>query len=101
MKIEIRAGKGAVSDRMRTRIERRLALVLARFAGRIKRVIVRFSKVNPGSATLCRLEVILEPRTVEVEEIDADLYAAADHAAGHAARSVARLFQRDRSGPQE
>ena len=99
-KIQIRHHDVVISDVLRVHVERRLGLALARFADRIGRVIVRFSQAD-GDAEVghkrCQIEVGLRPQRVDVEDTDIDLFAAVNHATDRAARSVARVFEREQS----
>ena len=98
MKIHIRKTNVEISDVLRTHVERRLGLALARFAHRIGRVIVRFSHADgegKGSDRCCEIQVGLRPVRVQVEDIDQDLFAAINHATDRASRSVARALERE------
>jgi len=99
MKIRLTARKVALTDRLRVHVKRRLALALGRFGERIDRVSVRFTGTDADrgpSQTQCRIEVELHPRSVSVEDVDADLFAAADGATDRLSRSVARALERER-----
>lgn len=93
IKIRIPQSDVDISDILRIHVERRLGLALGRFADRIGRVIVRFSYADGeanGTHKRCQIEVDLRPRRVDVEDTDADLFAAVNHATERATRSVAR-----------
>jgi putative sigma-54 modulation protein len=97
-KIEIQQRDIEITDVLRTHVQHRLGLALGRFADRIGRVIVRFSYVDrhPNDADKrCQIEVSLRPQRVDVEDTDADLFAAVNHATDRASRSVARALERD------
>jgi ribosome hibernation promoting factor len=99
IKIHIRNHDVDITDVLRIHVERRLGLALARFADRIGRVMVRFSHADDdGSAghKRCQIEVGLRPQRVDAEDIDADLFAAVNHATDRASRSVARALERRR-----
>jgi putative sigma-54 modulation protein len=99
-KIEIQQRNIEITDVLRTHVKDRLGLALGRFADRIGRVIVRFSQADhdQGRADMrCQIEVGLRPWSVDVEDTDADLFAAVNHAADRASRSVARALERERS----
>ena len=98
IKIQIRKTNVETSEVLRTHVERRLGLALARFADRIERVIVRFSQADAqrkGSYKCCEIEVGLQPVRVQVEDVDQDLFAAVNHATDRASRSVARALERE------
>jgi ribosomal subunit interface protein len=98
MTIRLTARNVALTDRLRVHVRRRLALALGRFGERIDKVSVRFMGIDTGRApsqTRCRIEVELHPRSVSVEDVDADLFAAADGATDRLSRSVARAFERE------
>ena len=98
MKVQIRERGGSVPERLRVHIDRRLGFALSRFGQRITRVTVHFSdgKGARSAETLCRIEVTLASRKVHVEDTNDDAFAAVDHAAGRASRSVARLLAGER-----
>ena len=99
MKIQIRKCDVDVTDVLRVHVERRLGLGLARFADRIGRVIVRFSRVDDdasGGHKRCQIEVGLRPQSLDVEDTDVDLFAAVNHATDRASRSVARALEQGR-----
>ena len=99
MKIQIPKCDVDVTAVMRDHVERRLGLALARFADQIGRVIVRFSYADgdaSGGHMRCRIEVGLRPQRLDVEDTDADLFAAVNHATERASRSVARAFEQGR-----
>jgi putative sigma-54 modulation protein len=97
-KIEIQQRDIEITDVLRTHVQHRLGLALGRFADRIGRVVVRFSQSDRhpgGTDKRCRIEVGLRPRNVDVEDTDVDLFAAVNHAADRASRSVARALELD------
>lgn len=99
MKIQIPKCDVDVTAVMRDHVERRLGLALARFADQIGRVIVRFSYADGDASSghmRCRIEVGLRPQRLDVEDTDADLFAAVNHATERASRSVARAFEQGR-----
>jgi putative sigma-54 modulation protein len=98
MNIQVRKRNVAVTDVLRARVERRLGFALSRFADRIGRVMVRFSEKGHGAGAdqRCQINVALRPQSLRVEDIDADLFAALDHAAARISRSVARALERER-----
>lgn len=99
MKLQVRGSNVDVTEVLRAHVTRRLRFALGRFEDRIGRVLVRFTDVNGergGADKRCRIEVALRPRTVRVDDTDADLFVAVDHAAGRVSRSVARALERER-----
>lgn len=102
MQVEIRRRNVAAAEALREHIERRIHFALARFSSRVARVTVRLSDVNGPRGGLdkqCRVTVALRgARRIQVENLDAGLYAAIDRAADGAGRSVGRELARDRSG---
>ena len=98
IKVQIRKTNVELSEVLRTHVERRLRLALARFADRIERVTVRFSHADgerKGSHKCCEIQVGLQPVRVLAEDIDQDLFAAVNHATDRASRSVARALERE------
>ena len=98
MKIQIRERNAEVTEVLRAHVERRLGIALGRFGERVGHVIVRFSDTNghqDGANKRCQIDVSLRPRSVRVEDTDADLFAAVDHAADRVSRSVARALERE------
>jgi len=99
MKIQFPKCDVDVTAVLRDHVERRLGLALARFADQIGRVTVRFSHADgdpSGAHMRCRIEVGLRPQRLDVEDTDADLFAAVNHATERASRSVARAFEQGR-----
>ena len=98
-KIEIQQRNIEITDVLRTHVQDRLGLALGRFADRIGRVVVRLSQADrhpSGADARCQIEVGLRPRSVDVEDTNVDLFAAVNHAADRASRSVARALERER-----
>ncbi len=96
MKIHIRERNIEVTEDLRAHVERRLGFALGRFGERIGRVVVRFADADGHLDRRCQIEVGLRPTIVRVEDRDADLFAAVDHAADRLSRSVARALERER-----
>ncbi len=99
MKIHIRGRNVELTEVLRTHVERRLGFALGRFGERIGRVLLRFSDTNGHRGDVdkrCEIDVGLRPRSVRVEQTDADLFVALDRAADRASRSVARALERER-----
>ena len=99
MKIHIRERNVEVTEVLRSHVQRRVGLALGRFGERIGRVIVRFSEIDGLRSSVdkrCQIEVGLRQRNVQVEDMNADLFTAVDHAADRVSRSVARALERQR-----
>jgi len=98
IKIQIRKTGVEMSDLLRVHLDRRLRLALSRFADRIGTVFVRLSHAATeriGSHKRCQIEVGMRPQRVQVEDIDADAFAAVNHATDRVARAVARALERE------
>jgi ribosome hibernation promoting factor len=95
VRIQIRERNLKLTGDLRAHVERRLGFALGRFAARIGRVTVRLSGTR-GADKRCEIEVGLLPKSVTVEDTDADLFAAVDHAARRVSRSIARALERER-----
>ena len=99
MQIRIRDDDVEVTDALRVHVERRLGIALGRFGDRIGRVMVRLSSagVNAGGRVKrCQIDVGLRPIKVQAGDVDADVFAAVDHASDRVSRSVARVLQLER-----
>ena len=101
--IELRSWNVPLSEAMREHVVRRLGFALGRFAHRIERVVVRLVDINGpkgGVDKRCRIVVQLtQARSVIVEAIDSDAYAAISQAAIRADETVARAITRRRTRP--
>jgi ribosomal subunit interface protein len=98
MRILVRDRGAGVTPALRNHVERRVDLALARFADQIARVVVRFWSSDGrgvGGEKRCQIEVRLRTRDVTVEDLDADPYAASDHAIDRVLRAVARALERE------
>ena len=91
MKVQFRDAE--VSKVLRAHVQERLGLTLGRFGERIERVMVRISKI--GDERRCRIDVGMRGRMIQVEGLNADEFAAADHAISRAGSSVVRAIERD------
>ena len=91
MKIHLRLHNVKPTRVLRAHVERGLGFALSRFGERIGRVTVRLSHA-PGLHKRCHIEVDLRLKNVQVEDSDADLLSAFDHAAQRLSRSVARAL---------
>lgn len=125
MKIRIQAKKVTLPKSLPEHVERRVGLALGRFAGRIDRVILRFSEAgaqlddggragrnqrarkdgradgegkngrSKRTEKRCEIVVSLLSRKVRVEDTDTDLVAAFDRAVSRASRTIARAIERE------
>jgi putative sigma-54 modulation protein len=99
MQIEIQAQNFSMTRAMRTHIERRLGFALGKCYRHVKRILVRLSDINGprgGNDKRCHLVVTLPGQAVVVENTEADLYVAINHAASRAGRTVMRQLRRRR-----
>lgn len=100
MRLEIRSPRLPVGDGVRAYVERRMRFALGRVASALERVVVRLGDVNGprgGEDKRCRVSLVVRPGTrLIVDELDHDLYAAIDRAAGRAGRAAARAVGRQR-----
>lgn len=110
MRFDIHAKNIELDEPLRTHIESRLGFAIGRFESLVRRVRVELSRSNGVVGTTgkrCRIRVELSPTgDVEVDDMDADLYAVADRAAGRAGLAVySELYRlresRRRSGNAE
>jgi putative sigma-54 modulation protein len=74
-----------------------IGFALSRCGERISCVTVRLSDTRSVNKR-CAIQVDLCPKSVRVEDSDADLFAAIDHAVHRVSRSVARALERQRAG---
>jgi putative sigma-54 modulation protein len=101
MRIRFRGPRVELTPVLRAHAERRLGLALGKFGELVDVVTVRLSKAGAaghGGAPekRCQIDVSLRPRSLSVEDSDADLVAALDRATDRASRSVARTLERER-----
>ena len=95
MNIFLRAHDIALTQRIRTYIERRVRMVMGRFGSKIAKVSVRISDVNGprgGVDRLCRIETRFWGRPpLVVEDAAADLPQAIDRSIRRMGRATARV----------
>ena len=100
MTVNIQARNVEISESLRAHVTRRLLFALSRFGRQIQRVSVKFKDANGlrgGMDKNCCVDVCLHrSRRVRIEDLDSDLFAVIDRAADRAARSVARVLERER-----
>jgi len=100
MQIRIREHDVEVTEALRVHVERRLGIALGRFGDKIGRVVVRLSSARVDAGSLvkrCQIDVGLRPIEVRADDVDADLFAAVNHASDRIARSVARALELQRA----
>jgi ribosome-associated translation inhibitor RaiA len=98
MQVEVRALRVRVTGRFRERIQRRAYSRLSRFGGHIHRVAIRLSDENGprrGVDRVCQVITTLPGvAPLVIEDRDARLTLAADHALRRTARHLARHLRR-------
>jgi len=100
MRIETQARGFALTQGLRSHVERRLQFALSRFQDRLARINVHLSDVNGprgGVDKLCQLRLCVQglPQIV-VKDTEADLYIAVDRAAERAGRLLRCQLRRAR-----
>ena len=93
MKVQIRRRGVTMTRTQCIRLEKTLAIVLARFGERIDRVIVVLSDAEEVGFRSCEIEVRFKPQIVKSTHSDPDVSVAVDYATKRAARSVSRAFE--------
>jgi putative sigma-54 modulation protein len=98
MHIEIQSRGFEMTDALHLHVERRIRFALAHRGDVVSRVTVRLSDVNGSRGgvdkrCVVRVRVAHLPEVL-VEHVHADMYAAVDHAAARAGRTVARTLDR-------
>jgi len=100
MRIAFRSRSFDLTQALRAHARQSLLYAVGRFNDAIEDVVVRFSDLNGprgGIDKMCRFDARLVRGPVQrVEDVDHDLYAAIDRAAGRLGRSVARAVERNR-----
>jgi ribosomal subunit interface protein len=100
MNVQIRTRGIAMTEGLRSHVERRASFALDRFAERVTTVTVRFDDSNGprgGVDKVCRVEVALRGSgPVRASDTHSDLYVAIDGALHRASRGVARALHRER-----
>ncbi len=100
MRLDIRGRNLALTPSLLDHVARRLRFALGRFGGSIRQITVRVADVNGprgGIDKRCHVHVDVAGRTVTIEELDRDLYAAVDRAAERAGRAAERTLARVRA----
>ena len=105
MQIDIQTHGFSLTDGLRDHTERRLRFALARVAGRVRRITVRFFDINGprgGIDKRCRIQVMLNGfGGVVIEDTETNLYLAIDRAADRIGRNVMRRLARHNARPDE
>lgn len=87
-----------LTEGIKNHIDQRFTSTLQRFGQRVQDVLVRVSDHNGprgGADKACKVHVQLVPTEhLIIEEVDTDLYAAIDRAAGRLKQAVARRFNK-------
>ena len=98
MHLDIRGQNFTLTPFLLEHVERRVRCALARFDGRVARVVVRVADVTSpeaGADKRCRITVRMRPvGEIVAEDAGPDLYAAIDVAAKRIRRSVRREVER-------
>ena len=98
MKLFVRSSNVALTQPIRTYVDRRVRMVLGRFGPKIAWVSVRISDVNGprgGVDKLCRIEARFWGRImVVVEDTAVDLRQAIDHSIRRLGRGISRVAAR-------
>lgn len=100
MNLEIRGRNLTVSDALREHCETRLHFALGRFSDQVTRISVRLMDQNGprgGVDKSCQLTVHLrKARSIHIEDVNENLFAAVAEAADRASHAVARELSRSR-----
>lgn len=100
MDVEIQARHFALTEGLRSHVQRRLLFALARFQGRIHRVTVRLSDINGprgGMDKCCHLQIQVDGLPdVVVSSTEKDLYSAITGSVERAGQSLSRYLKRRR-----
>jgi len=98
MEIQINSRNVPLTEAQTVYVQRRLQFALGRFVTQVRVVEVTMNDVNGpkgGKDIQCSLKVILSKKgEILASDTDASVEVAVAHAAGRAARSVARLLAR-------
>jgi putative sigma-54 modulation protein len=101
MRVTIQSRGFSLTRAIDERVRKRLNFLLGGRLRRLQRVDVTLSDLNGprgGIDKRCRIKVSLDGlRPVVIEDVQADLYAAIDRAAGRASRTVIRRLSLDNS----
>jgi len=99
MQIDILSRELALTESLRSHVKRRLWFAMSRFQGRGLRIKVRLSDVNGprgGVDMHCHLHICVAGLPdIDVEDTEANLYAAVNRAAERAGRTLQRQLARN------
>ena len=100
MRTRISERTGARSKGLRAHVQRRLDFALSGFHEKIASVTVVLTRSDPkgmtnGGGKRCQIEVHMHPRSVGVEDTDADLLVAIDNASRRLRRSLTRAIDHE------
>ena len=100
MQMNIQSRDFALTEALRSYVERRLRFTLTRYEPALRRLQVHLSDVNGprgGRDKCCRVRVALVAQPdVAVEDTENDMYHAVDRAVERAGRAVSRRLDRNR-----
>jgi hypothetical protein len=99
MNIEIRVRGVRLTKAERAQVKLTLGLALGGFAAQLGRVVVSIQHGGLATAPkdiLCRVDVEVPPRKVQIDEIDSHMPLAVNRATHRASRSIARALQLQR-----
>ena len=98
MQIDTQAHDFSLTDALRRHTERRLRFATTYGGDRVKRIAVRLSDINGprgGADKRCHLRIVLNGQPdVVVTDVETDLYAAINRAAGRARNALLRKLDR-------
>lgn len=94
MQIAIQADGFHLTEALEQHIHDRLRFAFSKVAGRVRRVLVTLADINGprgGVDKRCLIEVRVDgQQSLVVQDVQADMYAAIDRAAGRASRTLLR-----------
>ena len=105
MRIDIHSSKFALTESLRSHIERKIQFALSWAHHKLPHIHVRLDDVNGpkgGEDKVCRFQIpVAGAKPVVIEEIQADMYVAIDRAIERAARTISRRVERSRTHRRE
>ena len=105
MRIDIHSSKFALTESLRSHIERRVQFALSWAYHRLPHIQLRLDDVNGpkgGVDKVCRIQIpVAGGKPVVIEEIQADMVTAIDRAIERAARTISRRIERSRAHRRE
>lgn len=101
MRIDIHSSKFALTDSLRSHIERRVQFALSWAYHKLPHIHLRLDDVNGpkgGLDKVCRIQIpVAGGKPVVIEETQTDMYTAIDRAIERAARTISRRLERSRT----